>query len=166
MKTNSFVRETAMVAASLLFITACSEPQEATPEADPSGMVQEQANDAAEEPEVIDWSNPVLIQGSSFGLIINTYFRLGKFEELYQLTDAETKATRDREKIIEQWKKMPMGMDMKLLNKTEEDSVQWLHYEVTIDATRKALRIPVVVEDDTCRVLFEEFKQELYRVIK
>ena len=38
-----------------------------------------------------DWSNPALIMGSSFGNIVNTAFKVGDFDLLYNLTDYRSK---------------------------------------------------------------------------
>ena len=146
----------------LFLISACSSQHE-------EQIVQEQLKIKKEinkEPDPVNWSNPVLILGSSFGEIVNTYYSIGDFEKLYCFTDQETKTKYGKERLIEEWKALPLGMELRLLNKTVEGDVQWLHYETTISATRRALRIPVVVEDDTCRIVFSQLKNELKLISK
>lgn len=114
----------------------------------------------------IDWSNPVFINGSSFGNIINTYFKIGDFEMLYKLTDQSSKGKFSKQEIIDRYKILPLGFVLKLNNKTIAQKVIWLHYSVKIDATNKVLRIPITIENDTCRIILDKFEKEISLISK
>ena len=111
------------------------------------------------------WSKPELINASSFGQIINVYCKVGNYNELYRLTDQATRAKYSKKEIIKVYKNMAMGFEMGFpMNKTTEDGVVWLYYKVDINATKKILRMPILIENDTCRLVLNQFQQELERI--
>jgi hypothetical protein len=111
------------------------------------------------EPEV--WSNPNIIIGSSFGNIINTAYRLKNFELLYLLTDSTTRKKYSKLEITDIYSTLGLGFDMRLLD-TKIDSGNFsMSYEVVIDATKQIIRLPVVVQNDTCRLLLIEFSSNI-----
>lgn len=113
----------------------------------------------------VDWSNPVLIGAASFGNIINVNYQLGQFEELYRLTNSTLKSSLTKQEIINKYRSLPMGFDLSFpMNKTEENSITWLHYRIEINATKKIMRMPVVVEDDTSRLVLLLFENELNQI--
>ena len=113
----------------------------------------------------VDWSNPVLIGAASFGNIINVNYQLGQFEELYRLTNSTLKSSLTKQEIINKYRSLPMGFDLSFpMNKTEENGITWLHYRVEINATKKIMRMPVVVEDDTSRLVLLLFENELNQI--
>ena len=113
----------------------------------------------------VDWSNPVLIGAASFGNIININFKLGEFNELYRLTNSALKSSLTRQEIINRYRSLPLGFDLEFpMNKTEENGTIWLHYAVEINATKKIMRMPIVVEEDTCRLKLLLFEDELNKI--
>ena len=112
-----------------------------------------------------NWDNPVLIGGTSFGNIINVNYQLGLFDELYRLTNSTLKSSLSKQDIINKYRNLPMGFDLDFpINKTDENGIIWLHYSAEINATKKIMRMPVVVEDDTCRLMLLLFENELNRI--
>ena len=112
-----------------------------------------------------NWDNPVLIGGASFGNIINVNYQLGLFDELYRLTNSTLKSSLSKQDIINKYRNLPMGFDLDFpINKTDENGIIWLHYSAEINATKKIMRMPVVVEDDTCRLMLLLFENELNRI--
>ena len=113
----------------------------------------------------VDWSNPVLIGAASFGNIINVNYQLGQFEELYRLTNSSLKSSLTKQEIINKYRSLPMGFDLDFpMNRTEENGTIWLHYAVEINATKKIMRMPIVVEEDTCRLKLLLFEEELNQI--
>ena len=111
------------------------------------------------------WNNPVLIGGASFGNIINVNYQLGLFDELYRLTNSALKSSLNQQDIINKYRNLPMGFDLDFpINKTDENGIIWLHYSVEINATKKIMRMPVVIEEDTCRLMLLLFENELNRI--
>ena len=113
----------------------------------------------------VDWSKPVLIGVASFGNIINVYYKLGEFNELYRLTNSGLKSSLTKQEIINKYRSLPLGFDLDFpMNKTEENGMIWLHYAVEINATKKIMRMPVVIEEDTCRLKLLLFEEELNQI--
>ena len=113
----------------------------------------------------VDWSNPVLIGAASFGNIININYKLGEFNELYRLTNSALKSSLTKQEIINKYRSLPLGFDLDFpMNKTEENGTIWLHYAVEINATKKIMRMPIVVEEDTCRLKLLLFEEELNQI--
>lgn len=110
----------------------------------------------------VDWSNPVLIGTASFGNIINVNYKVGNFDKLYRLTNHTLKERLRKEEIINKYRKLPLGFDLGFpINKTVDQDTIWLHYKVDIQATKKIMRMPVIIENDTCRLLLDIFEKEL-----
>tara|TARA_B100000609_G_scaffold193511_1_gene184981 strand:+ start:721 stop:1209 length:489 start_codon:yes stop_codon:yes gene_type:complete len=113
----------------------------------------------------IDWSNPVLIGGASFGNIINVNYKLGEFNELYRLTNSALKSSLTKQEIVNKYRSLPLGFDLDFpMNRTEENGIIWLHYAVEINATKKIMRMPIVIEEDTCRLMLLMFEDELNQI--
>ena len=113
----------------------------------------------------IDWSNPVLIGGASFGNIINVNYKLGEFNELYRLTNSALKSSLTKQEIVNKYQSLPLGFDLDFpMNRTEENGIIWLHYAVEINATKKIMRMPIVIEEDTCRLMLLMFEDELNQI--
>ena len=113
----------------------------------------------------IDWSNPVLIGGASFGNIINVNYKLGEFNELYRLTNSTLKSSLTKQEIVNKYRSLPLGFDLDFpMNRTEENGIIWLHYAVEINATKKIMRMPIIVEEDTCRLMLLMFEDELNQI--
>ena len=113
----------------------------------------------------IDWSNPVLIGGASFGTIININYKLGEFNELYRLTNSALKSSLTKQEIVSKYRSLPLGFDLDFpMNRTEENGTIWLHYAVEINATKKIMRMPIIVEEDTCRLMLLMFEDELNQI--
>jgi hypothetical protein len=108
-----------------------------------------------------DWSNPIFINGSSFGDILNTAFRLGDFDLLYNLTDRKSKLQYSKGQIVNFYKHSGLGFKMSLISISHLDSCDLLIYRAEIFATEKTLRIPTVLEEDTVRLLLDQFLNEL-----
>ena len=155
----------------ILFIMSLSSCREAT-RVDPIIEDETEKNidlkdNAEKESSIVrvDWSNPVLIGGASFGNIINVYYKLGEFNELYRLTNSGLKSSLTKQEIINKYRSLPLGFDLDFpMNKTEENGMIWLHYAVEINATKKIMRMPVVIEEDTCRLKLLLFEEELNQI--
>ncbi len=150
----------------LLLMTSCKrEATRVDPVIEDEKEEIESEDKTRDETVRVDWTNPVLIGAASFGNIININYKLGQFDELYRLTNSSLKSSLSSQEIINKYKQLPMGFDLDFpINKTEEGGMIWLHYEVAINATKKIMRMPVVVEDDTCRLVLQLFEMELTNI--
>jgi hypothetical protein len=120
-------------------------------------------NDAVKAPEKTaelerPFSNPVLMHGSSFGNYFQALYKVGRFEEMLKFTSSESIKRFGKDKILEFYKNMDFAYNIVLKSKTVNDSVATLNYEAGIMATRHMLRIDVVLENDTCKILLKDLK--------
>jgi hypothetical protein len=111
-------------------------------------------SDASEKP----FSNPVLIYGSSFGNYFQTLYKTGQFDHMMKFTSSESIEKFGRDKILEFYKNMDFAYSIKLKSKNDNDGVTTLNYEAGIMATRSMVRIDVVLENDTCKILLSDLK--------
>ena len=134
-----------------LVMNSCThpEPQDKVGISQPVSMVHE--------PVTESWSNPNIINGSSFGNIINTAYRLENFDLLYVLTDSTTRRKHSKQEITDICSTLGLGFEMHLLNTKKVSGIYSMSYEIMVDATRQIIRLPVVVENDTCRLLLINF---------
>jgi hypothetical protein len=98
--------------------------------------------------------------GTDFLTLFKTYYRLGKFEEMLRFTSKSSIEKYGKDKILEAYKKMEFGYDIKLLNKNDQsDGTIKLNYETSKVATKGVLRITVNIEGDTVRLVTGNISQ-------
>ena len=98
------------------------------------------------------YSNPVFIEGSSFGVFLQMLYKTGKFDEMIKFTSQETINKFGEKKLIEFYKNMDFGYKIKLKSKDDIDGYV-LNYDADIMATKRIARIHVSVENDTCKLI-------------
>jgi len=106
-----------------------------------------------------DFSNPVLIFGSSFGNYFQTLYKLGKYDKMLIFTSSKSIEKFGKEEILSFYRKMDFAYTIKLKSKTEDVGIIVLNYEAGIMATKHMLRMSVVVENDTCKILLDNIKK-------
>lgn len=104
------------------------------------------------------FSNPVLIYGSSFGNYFQALYKIGQFDQMMKFTSSESINKFGRDKILEFYKKMDFAYFIKLKSKNDNEGFVTLNYEAGIMATRSMVRIDVVLENDTCKILLKDLK--------
>lgn len=119
--------------------------------------IQESKLNYSTEKEEIVTNNPCLYNGSSFGDYFQALYRLGNYSKLICIIDSTSRNRNGDSFILNYFKTLDFSFDLKLKSKTNEESVIWLNYEANINATRKTFRLPVVIENDSCKVRFDLF---------
>ena len=107
------------------------------------------------------YSNPVLIYGSSFGEYFQVLYKTGKFEDMLAFTSSASIEKFGQDKVLNFYKTMDFAYDIKLksINAAETPvGVTTLNYIAGIMATRSMLRMGVVVENDSCKIVLEDLK--------
>lgn len=105
------------------------------------------------DPEKADMSNPVLIYGTNIGSLFKTYYKVGDFNAMIRYTDKATVERYGRDSLINIYRKLNLGYDIKLMSMTSEGDRKILHYESSTFATKGVRRLHVVIENDTARVV-------------
>lgn len=102
--------------------------------------------------------NPVLIYGSSFGNFFQALYKIGKFEDMIKFTSSQSIEKFGQSKVLDFYKKMDFAYNIKLKSKSEDAGVTTLNYEAGIMATNNMLRMDVVVENDSCKIVLRDIK--------
>jgi len=114
----------------------------------------------------IRFDNPAIFGGSNFGSFLKILWKLGQFEEMLKYTSQFTIDKFGEEKIVDFYSKINFGYDIRLKGQTKKDSIIILNYETSIIATKGIIRMPIVVENDTVRIILEDLNVSEYFLIK
>jgi len=138
----------------LVILSSCAEKESST------DYVVE---NVVETPQIVEnnelkpFSNPVLIYGTSFGDFFQMLYKQGKFNEMLKFTSSGTISKFGSEEIVDMYKNMAFAYDMRLKSTTGSDTI-FLNYEAGIYATKHMVRIPVVIENDTTKIVLYDLK--------
>lgn len=105
--------------------------------------------------------DPIFYDGSSFGSYFQSLFKQGLFDEMIKLSDSKSRSTIGDSIIRGYYRNIDFSFEMKLKSKISDGNLIWLNYECQIDATKKIFRFPVVVQNNSCKVDFRQFKASL-----
>jgi hypothetical protein len=101
-------------------------------------------------------NNPAIFMGSTFGEFIQVLHKTGKYNEMLIYTSETTKQNFSNKQLLDFYQNMQFSYPLKL--KAIENNI--LLYKTTINATEKTIQFNVVIENDTCRVLFEKLNPQ------
>lgn len=117
-------------------------------------------NDLTEKNPEIKLNNPAIFMGSTFGEFFQILHKTGNYSGMLIYTSNKTKKRFNNTELIEFFQNMQFSYPLKLKAINEQNDYQTLLYNTTIDATEKTIQFNVIVENDTCRVLFEKLDTE------
>ena len=104
------------------------------------------------------YSNPALIYGSSFGHYFQTLYRNNQFEQMICFTSDKSLQRFGKEKVLDYYKhNFKLDYELgKLSNVITQNGITYLTYTcATIQATRRKLVIPCVIENDSLKIILE-----------
>lgn len=105
------------------------------------------------------FSNPVLIQGTSFGVFFQSLHRNGRHEEMLRFTDSEARARFGDDSLTNyyvRWFHMDFELG-KITGIDHGDTTILMYSNAKLLGTRVLVRVPVIVENDSCRLLLTKF---------
>ena len=113
--------------------------------------------------EIVEYpyNNPVLIYGSSFGEFFQILYKTGKFEDMLAFTSTRSIKEFGRDKVLNFYQTMDFAYNIKLKSMNIGETpvaVTTLNYTAGIMATRNMLRMEVVTENDTCKIILKDLK--------
>ena len=94
--------------------------------------------------------DPKLFQGTSFGVFFQMLHKTGDYKTMLSFTSTETKRQFSDSLILDFFYKMNFSYNLKIKAFKENT----LFYETSINATTRTIQMKVLVENDTCRVVF------------
>lgn len=106
------------------------------------------------------YSNPALIFGTDFGRMFQVYYKQGKFDTMLQFTSRQSLNKFGSSKIKEYYSSMDFGYNLKLKSINKKENKYTMNYQVEIFATMKILRIVVIVENDSSKIILPDNFQE------
>lgn len=99
------------------------------------------------------WFNPILIYGSNFGHIFQQWYLTGNYQKMLQLTAQESRESLGDSIILEYYKKMQFAYPIRLISHLRKGNKYQLIYKTKINATMVRLKLDIVIENDTARVI-------------
>lgn len=100
-------------------------------------------------------SNPRFMMGSDFGNMFKIFYAQGNYDYMLKFTSAKSIKKHGKDKVLDFYKnKFKFGYALgSLKSTTKEDDVIILNYpDAKVFATKKVIRIPIVVENDSCKI--------------
>jgi hypothetical protein len=101
-------------------------------------------------------NNPVIFFGSSFGEFIQILHKTGNYNKMLEYTSIETRKQFGDSMLIDYYQRVNFSYPLKLKAYKNNN----LYYQTTINATHRTIQIPVVIENDTCRIYLEKLDLE------
>ena len=105
------------------------------------------------------YANPVFFggTGTSFGNYFQALYKIGRFDDMLKLTSSGSISKYGKANILKMYENMEFAYTIKLKSKTGTDTIV-LNYEAGIYATKSMVRIPVVIENDTAKIVLRNLK--------
>jgi len=97
---------------------------------------------------------------TTFGNYFQILWKTGKFDDMLKITSSQSIKKFGKEKILEFYKNMYFGYFIKLksTNNNADNKMTTLNYETKIYATGDMVRINVIVENDTAKIILKDLK--------
>jgi len=105
------------------------------------------------------FSNPTVFMGSDFGNFFQTMYKLGDFDGMIEFTSSQSINQFGKEAILEFYKnELDFGYDIgkRPLSHNVSGDIITLNYESKIMATKKIVRVNVIVENDSCKIVLPD----------
>ena len=91
-------------------------------------------------------------------------YKVGQFEQLLHFTAHESIQRYGTKSLLEKYHQMQFAYPLKLKSMTKEGGYTILNYETQKLATKRMLRLKVVIENDTTKLVIDEnFLKEIGR---
>jgi len=113
-----------------------------------------------------DLSNPGLFAGTDFGSFFQRQWINQDYHRMLIFTSKKSRDKFGDKRLLEYYRKMEFAYHpLKLKSKSIEggDTI-WLNYITNIQATRRMVRMPVVIEKDTVRMLILEINRKSFLI--
>ena len=100
------------------------------------------------------WSNPLLIHGSSFGSVFQQLYLTHNYELMLQLTATDSRKILGDSVILGYYEQMQFAYPIRLISHTQRGNTYQLLYKTIINGTVVRLKVDIMVENDTSRVVW------------
>lgn len=105
--------------------------------------------------EKLDFSNPTVFMGSDFGNFFKILYAQGKFDEMVKFTSKSSIDKLGKDKVLDFYKNdLKFGYEIgKPHSQFVSGDTIILNYNANIIATKRVIRINVIVENDSCKIV-------------
>lgn len=139
------------VIASILVLTSCEDVK--VENSTERGEVVCHSHDG-EDITAGPYANPFIIYGTDFGTMFQTMYKHGKFDDMIAFTSSESLKEHGKDVVLDFYKnELDFGYNIDILSNGTDGDTIILNYKADINATKKIVRINVVVENDTCKIV-------------
>lgn len=107
----------------------------------------------AQSKDMKPWANPVLIHGSSFANIMQQSYLTGNYDMMIKLTAKESRVLHGDSVILHYYQHMQFSYPIQLVSHSQKGNKYQLIYKAKIGATVVRLKVDIIVESDTARVI-------------
>jgi hypothetical protein len=123
------------------------------PDLDLSPSNKEEVSTLDKTNSIKEFENPFIIYGTTFGNYFQTLYKIGNFNEMLNFTSKSSIEKFGEDKILNFYRNMDFAYEIKLHSHNKNGDVTTLNYTAGIIATRKMVRIDVVVENDSTKIV-------------
>lgn len=138
----------------LLLLCACnSEIKESAPQGEHKTQKQQT--------QEIPYKNPALVFGTSFGHYVQSLFRNARYSDLLMFTSSQTRTKFGDKELLKYYKEQfRFGYQLGPLSniKLEGDTLVLTYAKANIIATKRIIRIKVLIENDSCKLVLSNLK--------
>jgi hypothetical protein len=102
------------------------------------------------------YSNPFFIYGTDFGNFFQTMYIHGRYDQMIEFTSSESIDKFGKNAILDFYKnELDFGYDIGKypLSSGTDGDITVINYEANIMATKKIVRVSVVLENDSCKIV-------------
>lgn len=94
------------------------------------------------------------VEGSDFGTFFRTLYRLGRFDDMLSFTSSVSLEEFGRDRVIEFYKnELDFSYEINLNSYNQLGDTIVLNYDAQIFATNKVVRMMVLIENDSCKIV-------------
>lgn len=104
--------------------------------------------------QTYDLSNPVIFLGSNFGLFFQGLHKRGEYDQMLVYTSKLTKEKFTKDELLSFYQNMNISFPLKL--KTYRNKTMF--FQTVIGATQRTIQLPINIENDTCKIIFNNIK--------
>lgn len=114
------------------------------------------------EEEYSSFDNPALIYSTSIGELVQQFYKQGKWTELLQFISKSSINRFGEFAIINSFQNTDFAFEIKLKSLSiSQDGIMYLNYQTIKYGTIGVLRMKVVVENDTCRIIINAIEPNI-----
>lgn len=150
------MKKVLFIAISLIFLTSCSDAENNKSDVINSDATISDTVPYVEEVYKPDYSNPVLMEGSSFGEFFRILHSIGKYDMMIDFTSKDTRDRFGDTALLSFYKEMDFGYEINLNGANEIAGITTLYYTGEIMATKKIISMDVLVENDSTKLILNK----------